>query len=516
MPLTPHLTFAKIPGAKVPGAKMPGAKVMSALPIQLVFRILLATMTFGELFELRAMSSMMLRMVDAHLASLDPIYVLEVVDRLVAECKIEQAVRLLLHFVARGPSVRTPTVLMIRFILLCHGDVFTNEKYVELRAYLTQTFCVKALGEYPKFGLDPLTEEESVPHIPENTFQHAKLPEGIDDLGSGGASKDPVGPHHGRPNHFPENKYFEALCLYGYFLYKNGLFASSAMIVRFVLETDPTNYVALWLSGVLCHYHLKDFDACVCQYIKCIEANPNFAYAYYSLGVLLSDAGYTVHASNLYQKCLELDQNHHYARMNHAIALDEDDPEVLEQYMRIMDIHPTELYIYRAVARILLLREQPQPNPEDYPEDEQPDPLPPGPSSSDVAEAQEVLQRAIDIDPRGGGGEPLLDLGFLHLRHRNDIRKAIKCFKKFIEVAEDRELAERVQVLVRQLGYELRVGSGVAVVDEGGEGGDTDFFDSDFDEEEEAFFAAGEHDYDHLFEVSDDEETAGGSDGDHE
>lgn len=132
-------------------------------------------------------------------------------------------------------------------------------------------------------------------------------------------------------------QYFEALCLFGYFLYKNGLFASSAMIVRFVLETDPTNYVALWLSGVLCHYHLKDFDAGVGQYIKCIEANPNFAYAYYSLGVLLSDAGYTVHASNLYQKCLELDQNHHYALLNYGINLHETGHEetALEKYKEI-------------------------------------------------------------------------------------------------------------------------------------------------------------------------------------
>jgi tetratricopeptide (TPR) repeat protein len=416
LPLTPHLTFAK----------MPGVKVMHALPIQLVFQIFLATMTFGELFELRAMSSMMLRMVDAHLASLDPIYVLEVVDRLVAECRIERAVRLLLHFVARIPNVRTPTVLMNRFILLCHVDVFNNKRYADLRAYLMKHFCPKALLDFPESGLDPLTEEKRVPHIPENTFQHAKLPEGIDDLGSGGASKDPVGPHHGRPNHFPENKYFEALCLYGYFLYKNGLFESTARIVEFVLKKDPKNYIALWLSGVTCYYYLRDFQAGIRQYMKCIDANPNFSYPYYSLGVLLSDGDYWNPAHALYNKCLLIDPHHHYACLNRVNTHDHDDPGVLQEYERMIKIHPTCVISYREVSRILLR------------------PQVPGGDPTDLDRAENMLLRAIVINPTGDGGEALMDLGNLHLQHRNS-QTAREYYDWFIKIAVDRELASAVK-----------------------------------------------------------------------
>ena len=477
----------------MPGVKKPVGELSSlatALPTDLVFDIFVTSMTLEQLFKLRAMSTLMLLRVDAHLASLNPIHVLEVVDRLVSKCKIEQAVRLLLHFVARDPNVRTPTVLMNRFILLCHADVFCNKKYADLRAYLTQTFRVKALGEYTKFGLEPVAEKKCVAHIPENTFQHAVLPDGIDALVLKEVSKDPVGPHPGRPNHFPVRKFYEALCLFGYFLYKDGLFESSARIVEHILQRDPDNYTALWLSGVLCHYHRKNFDEGVQQYKKCINANPLFAYVYYSLAVLLADAGFVDHAVELYKKTISIDPHHHYAHVNLSIAFEENNPErhkeLLEQYNRIIAIHPTEVSSYRAVAQILLRQQQPPEDPADLAEGEPPLPVRDGPPIACIREAMRTLEATIDIDLQGGGGEPLMDLGYLHLRHRDDIRQAKHYFRKFIEVAENRELAQRVEVLVQQLGMEIIYQGDDS--DFGALSDDDEWFEDDYNSEDQDFF----------------------------
>ena len=252
--------------------------------------------------------------------------------------------------------------------------------------------------------------------------------------------------HALRPNQLEDHRVStEAICFLAYFCYKDGNFGAAKDLIKDAANYDEKAFLLHWVVGILQHYHLQNFDESCHAYTRAISLEPDFAYPYYSLAVVNSDASNTQIADFLYRRCLALDPHHHYARMNRVIALNEDEAEVLDEYRRIMAIHPTEMYVYRGVARCLLRRHQRM------------DPAAaPGslaaPVPVDVAEAEAVLRRSIEIDRNGAGGTHWLDLGFLLLRHRNDVAGAKECFLQFIEIAEDRELADRVLVLVQQLG----------------------------------------------------------------
>eukprot|EP00750_Incisomonas_marina_P029698 INCI7216.1.p1 GENE.INCI7216.1~~INCI7216.1.p1 ORF type:complete len:584 (-),score=84.64 INCI7216.1:3293-5044(-) len=252
--------------------------------------------------------------------------------------------------------------------------------------------------------------------------------------------RDAVPAHDFRPYHRAHRISGEATCILAYFMYKDFQFAETEALAKQAVCYDSNAPLAHWTMGVLHHYFFHDFHRSCESYARAIAAAPLFAYPYYSLGVLLSDGGDIPKSAFLYGRCLHLDSNHHYARMNRVISLDETSPEVIAEYRRIMEIHPTEIYVYRAVARLLLAN---TPTLGDEPSE--------GPTSANVQEAKQLLERAIKINRKGGGGAHLLDLGFLYLRHLADVRNALACFKRFKEHTDDADLSARVDFMIDQL-----------------------------------------------------------------
>ena len=147
-----------------------------------------------------------------------------------------------------------------------------------------------------------------------------------------------------------------ALALLAYLCYKDGQVGVARELVERAAACAPNSALVYWVAGVLDHYCLRDLHRAARAYVRALTLAPGFAYAYYSLALLYADAGDEPKAAFLYRRCVGVDCNHHFARMNRALMSEHagDCTEALEHYRHVSRVHPTCTHSHEAVARLLL------------------------------------------------------------------------------------------------------------------------------------------------------------------
>ena len=369
-----------------------------------------------------------------------PTHVVEVVDKLIASQKIIEAERLIRLYIARFPNKKTPVILLNRYILIIHADLWISKKYGPTRKELFDHFKEKSLTELK------MSVQRSGNPTESTTFQEMLC-------GIGSVMKKhnpcPIG-NKFKDNVFPPTQYAEirricneeeiydppmnsfstvsgeATCILAYICFKNRDYINAVKLIEKAAEYDPNAVLYFWFNGVLQHYIYQNFEASCHAYTCAIKVAPDFAYSYYSLGVLASDSGDIEKSEFLYQQCLKLDPCHHYALLNSLVRRDEDDPDVLVQYQKIMEFHPSELIANRAIARILLRNPTPQ----------------------NIEEAEIVLREAIKIDEGACDGFIWYDLGFFFREHKIDIKESNIYFNNFLRTSNNKEFKDGVKYMM--------------------------------------------------------------------
>jgi tetratricopeptide (TPR) repeat protein len=407
-----------------------------------VIDLILSYLPLPEIWNNRRISKKIKEIINGTLFIVNPNDVVACADKLIAQCRILEATELLLPYIARHPATSTPIVIMNRFILLMHSEIWDNPAYTVMRKKIFSLMKKKASREidYYEKRCGEFADEY---HILKNIMKKMKITgkvanqihvdenKLIGELGevSFDSSAAPTVKHDLAVSG-------EAVSLFGYMCYKDRKYSTGFKIVNLAIKMNSNNYLAYWVMGVYQHYYLKNTENGKKAYSKSFTLRPDFAYPYYSLGVLASDTEQNDKAAALYQQCMELDPNHVYAHMNYCVCVGNTatHKELIERYQHINEFHPTEMYCYRAISREYLQNIPQNPDPENH-----------------IDSAEESLKKAIMIDPNGANGGLWLDLGFLNLRYRQDISEARKCFEEFSKRTTDDILRIRVNQLVQQL-----------------------------------------------------------------
>ena len=438
-----------------------------------VLREIFSYLPLSEAWINRQISKKIKEIINETLFIVNPIDVVAHADKLVTQYRILEAMKLLLPYIARHPAKSTPIVIMNRFILLIHSEIWDNSKYTVMRKKIFNSMKKKALHEinYYETHYDELKDKyqilKNIMAKMKITGKQAKPKHlGHDELSGkfGEVSYDPFAKPTVKHGLVVSG---EAVSMFAYVCYKDKKFSTGFKIVNLALKMNSNNYLAYWIMGVYQHYYLKNTENSKQAYTKSFTLRPDFAYPYYSLGVLASDAGQNDKAIALYKQSMDIDPNHVYAHMNYCTCIDDSNiQELIERYSHIIEFHPTQIYCYRAVSRQYLNN---IPQPADFSDSE---------IHTYLDNAEKILRKAIDIDPNGSDGALWLDLAFIYLRYRQDISEARKCFTEFTKRTTDDVMKARVNLMIQQLNVP-------AEDNESDDDAEGDEFDDESDDDEE-------------------------------
>lgn len=310
----------------------------------LVYLEMFSTFQLNELWKLRSLSKTMLPIIDNAILRLNPVHVLDTIDNLVSKMKIDGAVRLLTFFVARSPCVKTPVILMNRFIRLIQVNISNLSQFMILRQEIIEIFRSRAILELEsysnKLSLDNIKfDNVSKPFSQFKWDIKEKLPDN--------APEEPninnmYNSNYVRCNVFSRKITFEALNLFAYFLFKDSKCEKTYEICKFIIEKNKNNYLTYWLMGVLNHYYLKNFQGTMMNYTNSINCEPKFAYARYSLGVAYHDHELGEDLSQcLYNQVLKLDPKHTCNLIN--LSYFNDRKEAIKLCKQALSIDPYDI-----------------------------------------------------------------------------------------------------------------------------------------------------------------------------
>jgi tetratricopeptide (TPR) repeat protein len=224
----------------------------------------------------------------------------------------------------------------------------------------------------------------------------------------------------------------EAACILAYMCFKDQQFEAARSLATFALEHDPVHALAHWVDGLIAHYVSRDFPRAARAYAEALVAAPDFAHAYFSLGMLCADCRDHGMTRWLHGRCLFVDPNHHLALISQAFYLPCDGPEFLRQVRRVIKIHPTDPFCHGVVALLVLKRARH---------------VEPGADKRGamreylqaVSEAEVLLRRAIELSPVDTGRN-WLALGYLYLDHFcGRARDAAACCLRVLEICSAAE-----------------------------------------------------------------------------
>jgi hypothetical protein len=226
-------------------------------------------------------------------------------------------------------------------------------------------------------------------------------------------------------------KYGDAAIMFAYFLYKNNQFEAALKMLDQAEKYNNKNPALFWLRGLMYHYYIKNFNLACESYIHAIELDNDFAYPYFSLGVLMKESENASRANFLFRRCLLIDRNHYMARYYQVNPLPDDDPNKITELRAIIDMHPTGMAPYLNIASILTHRR--------YRELAD--------KWTYFEEARLLLKRAIKINPNYA----LLwrDLGSIYIK-LNEYEKGTNCLLMFKQLTNDVALKERIQDFYQQ------------------------------------------------------------------
>jgi hypothetical protein len=221
-------------------------------------------------------------------------------------------------------------------------------------------------------------------------------------------------------------KYGDATIMFAYFLYKNNQFEAALKMLDQAEKYNNKNPVLFWLRGLMYHYYINNFNLACASYIHAIELDNDFAYPYFSLGVLMKESENASQANFLFRRCLLIDRNHYMARYYQVNPLPDDDPNKITELRAIIDMHPTCMAPYLNIASILTHRRY----------HELAD------KWTYFKEARLLLKRAIKINPNYA----LLwrDLGSIYIE-LNEYEKGINCLSMCKQLTDDVALKEQIQ-----------------------------------------------------------------------
>ena len=137
-------------------------------------------------------------------------------------------------------------------------------------------------------------------------------------------------------------------------LFNNGKLRQSLSESSQLLETFPNSIVLCNISGAS-SAGLKQFDAAIKYYKKALEIKPDYAEAYYNMGIALKDNGDLDAAINSYKKALEIKSDYVGAYFNTGnILKDTGDLEAaIDSYKKALEIKPDYAEAYNNIGLVL-------------------------------------------------------------------------------------------------------------------------------------------------------------------
>lgn len=148
---------------------------------------------------------------------------------------------------------------------------------------------------------------------------------------------------NGRPTKSPKlNATSSANLSFGIGLHQKGNFEEAKKIYESILETDPLNFDALHLLGVLATQY-KNFEEAIDLISSAISINTKNARAYYNLGFAYQESKKFELALLNYEKAIGLDPNYYAAHSNKASTLKELNriEDALNSYNTAIELNPT-------------------------------------------------------------------------------------------------------------------------------------------------------------------------------
>jgi hypothetical protein len=347
----------------------------------------------------------------------NPTHVTDVVRMLMKNCNIVDAGLILIKFIARPTP--TPIILINQFILLLHGDLFAMQQYVDVCALMFNILKEKAINEFIVnsdisadtaefcrfsqnngsarrgdtdgfrdymsslvFNIDDSTTISKPGFIGSQinselwkkfvkivmSYDRRKMSKSIMcgspfDLPTSSSSASEIAevPFTAAPVYdvleLPNvQKYGDATIMFAYFLYKNNQFEAALKMLDQAEKYNNKNPALFWLRGLMYHYYINNFNLACESYIHAIELDNDFAYPYFSLGILMKESYNESQANFLFRRCLLIDRNHYMARYYQIITLPDDDPNKITELRAIIDMHPTGMAPYLNIASILTHR----------------------------------------------------------------------------------------------------------------------------------------------------------------
>ena len=137
-------------------------------------------------------------------------------------------------------------------------------------------------------------------------------------------------------------------------LFNNGKLRQSLSESSQMLETFPNSIVLCNISGAS-SAGLKQFDAAIKYYKKALEIKPDYAEAYYNMGIALKDNGDLDAAIDSYKKALEIKPDYVGAYFNTGnILKDTGDLEAaIDSYKKALEIKPDHAEAYNNIGLTL-------------------------------------------------------------------------------------------------------------------------------------------------------------------
>ncbi|MDB9864718.1 tetratricopeptide repeat protein [Candidatus Thioglobus sp.] len=137
-------------------------------------------------------------------------------------------------------------------------------------------------------------------------------------------------------------------------LFNNGKLRQSLSESSQMLETFPNSIVLCNISGAS-SAGLKQFDAAIKYYKKALEIKPDYAEAYYNMGIALKDNGNLDAAIDSYKKALEIKPDYVGAYFNTGNILKDkgDLVAAIDSYKKALEIKPDYAEAYNNMGLTL-------------------------------------------------------------------------------------------------------------------------------------------------------------------
>jgi len=124
-------------------------------------------------------------------------------------------------------------------------------------------------------------------------------------------------------------------------LFSSGKLKKTLSESNLMLKKFPNSIILLNISGA-CNAGLLKFDSAIECYKKALEINPNFADAYYNMGIAFKDKGDFKSAIESYEQTLKVDPNYAaaYNNIGNVFLIEGSFDKSAENYRNALKINP--------------------------------------------------------------------------------------------------------------------------------------------------------------------------------